>query len=252
MKFQALESRMRDLEYFHSLRLLPETWVIIRVDSRGFSKLTQSRFKKPFDQAVYLLMVQTAKQLLTELQGLYAYTESDEISVLCPMDWNFCKRSLEKTVSLSAAIASASFTQAAGFVGCFDSRVWLGANSTRVIDYFSWRQADARRCALNNWCYWLLRQAGKSADEATKALSRQSVAAKQQLLLEYDVDFNTLPAWPYRGAGLYWEHYTKVGYDPVKKQPVMTGRRRVNVNEVLPMKNEYRQLIQTLLEPGAP
>ena len=81
------ENRMRELEYFHNLRLLPGAWVVVRVDGRGFSRFTESRFEKPFDLKFHGLMVHTAQALLQEMQGIYAYTESDEISVLFRPDW---------------------------------------------------------------------------------------------------------------------------------------------------------------------
>lgn len=77
-----------------------ELGLVIRVDGRGFSSFTESRFDKPFDLKFHELMVQTTKVLLEELQGIYAYTESDEISILCPPQWNFFDRSLEKIVSI--------------------------------------------------------------------------------------------------------------------------------------------------------
>jgi tRNA(His) guanylyltransferase len=73
------EKRMRALEYFHSLRVLPGAWVVLRVDGRGFSRFTEAHYEKPFDPAFHALMLQTARTLLEELQGIYAYTESDEI-----------------------------------------------------------------------------------------------------------------------------------------------------------------------------
>jgi tRNA(His) 5'-end guanylyltransferase len=108
----AFEKQMRSLEYFHNLRLLPRAWAIVRVDGRGFSQFTELRFDKPFDLKFHELMVQTTKALLEEIQGIYAYTETDEISVLCRPEWDFFDRSLEKIVSISASIASATFTHA--------------------------------------------------------------------------------------------------------------------------------------------
>lgn len=113
MDNQTFEKKMRELEYFHSLRLLPGTYTVIRADGRSFSKLTSSNFDKPFDLKFHELMVETAQALLSELDGIYAYTESDEISVLFPPDWDLFDRSLEKLVSISASIASATFTRAA-------------------------------------------------------------------------------------------------------------------------------------------
>lgn len=100
MDNNAFENRMRAMEYFHNLRLLPGAWVVIRIDGRSFSRFTESRFDKPFDLKFHELMVQTTKVLLEELQGIYAYTESDEISILCSPEWDFFDRSLEKIVSI--------------------------------------------------------------------------------------------------------------------------------------------------------
>ncbi|GLY76657.1 hypothetical protein Airi01_049240 [Actinoallomurus iriomotensis] len=43
MKGKDLENRMRSLEWFHSLAVLPGAWTIIRVDGRGFSRFTVPR-----------------------------------------------------------------------------------------------------------------------------------------------------------------------------------------------------------------
>jgi len=238
---------MRSLEYFHSLRLLPGAWVVIRVDGRSFSRFTQSHFDKPFDLKFHKLMSQTAKALLEELHGIYAYSESDEISVLFSPNWDLFDRSLEKIVSISASIASSTFTHTLGKVVHFDSRAWLGANKSQVVDYFRWRQADATRCALNGWCYWKLRKAGKNTREATAMLDGKSVAYKNELLFQYGINFNELPTWQRRGVGLYWEEYNKPGYNPLTQEEVVVTRRRVKVDEELPMKEAYGDFIRSIL-----
>ena len=37
MRPSELDAKMRALEYFHGLRLLPGAWTVLRVDGRGFS-----------------------------------------------------------------------------------------------------------------------------------------------------------------------------------------------------------------------
>jgi hypothetical protein len=49
MRPDAFEGRLRALDVFHALRLPPGRWVILRLDGRGFSRLTEARFEKPFD-----------------------------------------------------------------------------------------------------------------------------------------------------------------------------------------------------------
>jgi tRNA(His) guanylyltransferase len=247
MDSDSFEKRMRSQEYFHNLRLLPGAWVVVRLDGRGFSRFTESRFEKPFDLKFHQLMVQTTQALIEELHGIYAYTESDEISLLFRPDWDWYDRSLEKIVSVSASIAGATFTLAAQTVAVFDSRVWLGTNSSQVVDYFRWRQADATRCALNGWCYWTLRKAGKSVGQATAMLEGQSVGFKNELLFQHDINFNELPIWQRRGVGLYWEDYEKEGYNPIEKQAVVAKRRRLKVDEELPMKDAYTEFLQNLI-----
>lgn len=247
MDSDSFDAKMREGEYFHNLRILPGAWVVIRVDGRGFSKFTESRFEKPFDFKFHEMMAKTTEVLLQEVQGIYAYTESDEISILCAPNWDFFDRSLEKIVSTSAGIASSTFTHACQSIVTFDSRVWLGVNKSQVIDYFRWRQADAGRCALNGCCYWSLRKAGKSVGQAASILESKSVAFKNDLLFEYGINFNDLPTWQRRGIGLYWGEYEKEGYNPISQQTVVVKRRRIEIDRELPMKEAYTELISSIL-----
>jgi tRNA(His) guanylyltransferase len=215
---------------------------------RSFTTFTESRFERPFDERFSGFMVAAAEALSQELDGRYAYTESDEISVLLTPGWDLFDRSVEKIVSISAGIASSAFTHACDEPAHFDSRVWLGTGVPDVIDYFSWRQADAGRCALNGWCYWTLRSEGMSARQATAALMRTTVADKNELLFKREINFNELPLWQRRGVGISWEAFTKDGYNPVTKETVTVDRRRLRLDRELPMKGDYREFVRRLAE----
>ncbi|MGH2628388.1 MAG: tRNA(His) guanylyltransferase Thg1 family protein [Anaerolineales bacterium] len=214
--------------------------------TRSFTRFTASLFDKPFDERFSQHMVAATEALMSGLGARYAFTESDEISVLLPPQWDLFDRSVEKIVSIAVGIASSVFTFACGPPAHFDGRVWLGTAASDVVDYFSWRQADAARCALNGWCYWSLRKDGMSARHATALLNRTSVGEKNELLFQRGINFNEVPLWQRRGIGLWWESYSKNGLNPLTQQPVRVERRRVHVERELPMKEDYRSLVEGL------
>lgn len=250
MKHSPLDQRMKSMEQFGQLRLPPEGWAVVRADGRGFSRLTEQRFQKPFDPRFHEAMVAAARAMLEELSGLYAYTESDEISLLLPRDNSFFSGRLEKLVSVAAGIASATFTHHIGAPAHFDARVWLGPSEEAVVDYFRWRQADALRCSLNGWCYWTLRQAGQSAGQATAALDGRTFDEKRALLERHGVQLDALPGWQRQGVGLYPETFLKRGFDPRSREEVFVARRRVRVEETLPTGDAYARFLTPLLSPS--
>ncbi|MCP3802226.1 tRNA 5'-guanylyltransferase [Allokutzneria sp. A3M-2-11 16] len=245
------EAGQRAREWFHELTVPPGVWTVVRVDGRGFSRFTEQHFDKPFDARFSGLMVETAQAMLTEFGARYVYTESDEISLVLDPEHGLFGRGVEKIVSISAGVASAAFTHAAGQPAHFDSRVWIGAGVGDVIDYVSWRQADATRCALNGWCYWTLRKAGASRQEATKRLQGTTAADKNELLFQHGINFNEVPTWHRRGIGLWREDVSREGHDPVRGVDVTTTRRQVHVERELPMKDDYRALVEKLITHGS-
>jgi len=244
MKFDELDSRMRLGESFHNLRVPPGLFIVVRADGRSFSRLTARLTEKPFDAGFHGWMIEAAKGLLTTLHGLYAYTESDEISVLLPRSSDIFDREVEKLVSISAARAAAVVSVACGQPVEFDARLWLGGRDEDVVDYFSWRQSDATRCALNGWCYWTLRKEGKSAREASRELETASLSKKNELLRARNIHFAQVPGWQQRGTGLYWEAYEKEGFNPKTGRPASARRRRIAECSELPAKAAYAEMLR--------
>jgi tRNA(His) 5'-end guanylyltransferase len=185
-------------------------------------------------------MLHTASSLLTQLEGIYCYTGSDEISLILPPNWSMFDRRLEKIVSISASIASSSFTLASAFKhkfikqpSQFDSRVVAFSSIDEVAQYCSWRIADVRRCAMHTFAYWKLRHKNISASKATKMLNGLSWQDKDTLLREqHGISFYEMVLWAQQGVGIYWETYQKTGYNPIKKEEVIAERRRTAVIDV--------------------
>ncbi len=251
MRADEFESRMRALESYHAITLPAGSWVILRLDGRRFSRLTEARFEKPFDPAFHGHMVAAARAVFEEFGAVYAYTESDEVSVLLPRGYDLWGRELEKAVSISASIAAGVFSLACGVAVSFDARACLAALDEQVIDYFRWRLADAARCALNGWCYWTLRKSGLGVAEATAAMRGKRDGWKNETLFAAGVNFNEVPLWQRRGTGLYWRQEAHTGHDPVAGEDVETTRRRVYVDRELPMGDGYGRLVAGLLAPDA-
>jgi tRNA(His) guanylyltransferase len=146
MKPDDFEARMRLGECFHSLRVPPDAFIVIRADGRSFSRLTERLAEKPFDTGFHEKMTKTAAALLESLQASYVYTESDEISALLPRSTELFDREVEKLVSLSAARASATLSLLLGEAVELDARLWVGATEAAVVDYFP--VASVRRSAM--------------------------------------------------------------------------------------------------------
>jgi tRNA(His) 5'-end guanylyltransferase len=243
MRPDEFEARMRRLECYHSLRVPDGACVVLRLDGRGFTRFTEQHCEKPFDERFHGWMVAAARAVFEDFGAVYAYTESDEISVLLPRGWAHFDREVEKAVSVSTGLASATFALACGAAAHFDSRVVVAPTDEQVVDYFRWRQADAARCALNGWCYWTLRKEGLDPHAATKQLAGLTVADKNELLLRRGVNFNDLPAWQKRGAGLSWEEYPHAGRNPLTGETATATRRRVRVDRELPTGEEYAAVV---------
>jgi hypothetical protein len=52
-----------------------------------------------------------------------------------------------------------------------------------------------------------------------------------------------VPAWQRRGIGLSWQEYEKQGVDPRTSAETTAIRRRLCLNDDLPVKDEYRALV---------
>jgi tRNA(His) guanylyltransferase len=250
MTFDELDQRMRVFETSADLCVLPEIYMVARLDGRSFTRLTKELcdFEAPFDERFRDLMVGATEGLMNcGFRVAYAYTESDEISLLFDRQEKLFGRKLRKYNSTLAGEASARFSLALGRLATFDCRIVQLPTADLVVDYFRWRSEDAARNSLGAWCYWSLRKSGLSERQATGRLHGLSVAGKNELLFELGVNYNDLPNWQKRGIGLWWEAYDKPAINPQTGESTVAKRRRIVVEYELPMKVEYSQFIRMRL-----
>ena len=151
MKFDDLDSYMRVFETTHDYCVLPEVFLVARLDGRSFTRLTKEvrQFEAPFDPRFRDLMLDTTEALVIEFGAVYGYTQSDEISLLFSLNTGLFNRKTRKLNSVLAGFASATFSLGLGSLGCFDCRICELPTAKHVVDYFRWRTEDASRNSLN-------------------------------------------------------------------------------------------------------
>ena len=250
MKFEDLDSKLRLYEVSHDYCVLPETYMVARLDGRGFSKLTfDMDFDKPFDE-LFTIYMRSLVDYLMESSGfsfIYGYTQSDEISLLFKEDENTFGRKLRKINSCLAGLASGYLSLKINRVVSFDCRVSQLPNAELVQDYFSWRQEDANRNALNAYTYWTLRSEELSARQATHMMYGLNKSSKNKLLFERGINYNQVPSWQKRGVGFYYKNIIKEGFNPKNQEKVYVERRRLVEDYDLSIKEDYRFFIKRLL-----
>ena len=251
MIFDELDKQMRVYEQSLDQIILPETYMVARLDGRGFTRLTKEvcKFEAPFDVRFRDLMTKTVDALMDcGFRVAYGFTESDEISLLFAPGDNAFGRKVRKYNSTLAGEASAAFSLALGQAATFDCRVVPLPTIERVRDYFLWRQEDAHRNSLNSHCYWMLRKEGKSVQEATAMLEGRSVSYKNELLFSRGINFDILPAWQKRGIGIWKEQYEKEGFNPITQEAEKAIRNRIHIEYELPLGQEYADLVVSFIK----
>ena len=123
MRFDDLDKKMRVFETAHDFCVLPNMYMVARIDGRSFTKLTKDvhQFEAPFDLRFRDLMAETVKHLMNcGFNVIYGYTESDEISLLFSLKEDTFSRKIRKYNSILAGEASAKFSLLLNDLATFD------------------------------------------------------------------------------------------------------------------------------------
>ena len=198
-----LSSRMKNYESCYGFKIPNRSYVIIRLDGKGFSKYTKA-FDKPFDDLLSNVMDVATVELCNYMNPLFAYTQSDEISLVFSTIENIESEmvfdgKLQKLCSISASKVTAAFNKTmlrllATFKykpeeisekllngtfpeieAVFDSRVFVIPDFRDVSNYFVWRQQDCTRNSVSM---------AASANFSHKLLEGKSSAEKQEMLFQ--------------------------------------------------------------------
>lgn len=188
-----LGRRMKQ-DYEDALRLsVPRrTYVVIRIDGRGFHTFTKN-LERPYSRRLADALDDAAHGLCQEMIGCrFAYGQSDEYSFLLT-DFEKDTASLwfdgnmQKMVSVSASLFTGYFNRAfaSDKIAAFDSRLLVISQRAEVEKYFLWRQLDASANSLN-----MLASAHYSHPE----LLGKSTQEKHEMLFAKGVNWAKQPA----------------------------------------------------------
>lgn len=230
MKFDDFDAKMRRFEKGFDDHAPDTGFLVARLDGRGFTKLTKDKidYKRPFDERFHKAMNAVCMHLMNTGFNLgLCYCQSDEISLLFHTDDTSFDHKTRKLLSILAGEASAVFSIEIGMPASFDCRLCPLPDAETVVDYFRWRAEDAKRNALNAFCYWKLRELGKSPSDASAQFSRRSKEDKLGFLLENGVDFEGQEDWKRLGSLLVYESKSHTGINPKTNQATEVMRNKL-------------------------
>ncbi|KAL6705912.1 tRNA-His guanylyltransferase [Coniothyrium glycines] len=201
--------------------LLSNTWIVVRIDGRGFSKLTTKyKFAKPNDQNGVNLMNAAAEAVMKELPDLVlAYGNSDEYSFVFHKNCTLFDRRASKltTTIVSTFTSYYVYSWPSHFpdkpltppLPSFDGRAVCYPSDFNLRDYMSWRQVDCHINNLYNTTFWtLVQQGGMGTREAEQKLSGTVSADKNEVLFkQFGINYNKEAECFRKGTVLYRDFF---------------------------------------------
>lgn len=251
MKFDEFDKKMRKFEESLDQVIPTDCFMVARLDGKGFTKLTKEELdlEKPFDIRFRQAIINTIKFLMgSYFQILYAYNESDEISLLFKSNANKFNRKVRKYNSILAAETSVRFSKEIGRDAIFDCRMIPLPDLEALQDYFAWRQADSARNSVLAHCYYKLVASGKTPQEAAKELTNMPFHNKTELLSHFGMELKSIPKWQLYGSAVYWGNTAKQGLNRATNTIQSGVRSKLVENYDLPVGEDYRKWIAELVK----
>lgn len=265
MSQDSLGDRMKSYEDCYRTTLPIRMPVIMRIDGKAFHTYTQG-CKRPVDNGLVECMNLTAIALCKQVQGCQiAYVQSDEISLLLTNYQDIDTQSwfdnnLQKMVSISAAVASVTFTQNSHLIwtpdkvdpswdpmsecdfnksAYFDSRAFVLPKED-VCNYFLWRQQDATRNSVQ-----MLARSLYSHKECTD----KNNSELQEMCFQKGINWNDCPVPQKRGRCIVKTKTIKEGRNPKTGEVFQAERSEWIVDNNIPIFSQDRRYIDQYAFP---
>ncbi|KPM37365.1 hypothetical protein AK830_g9190 [Neonectria ditissima] len=202
--------------------LLPNTWVVVRVDGRAFTKMcAKYNFEKPNDRRALDLMNTAAKAVVADLPEItLAYGKSQQARE---------HRGFYLHIPLRLFVVD-SFSRCSSLVSATNFRCW--------------RQVDCHINNLYNTTFWtLIQSGGLDNKEAEKALAGTLAADKNEILFSrFSINYNNEPEIYRKGSVVFRD----VGISPLQVQNNLNHSQYELVD---PESNNIAQTIDSVAEP---
>ena len=230
---------MKDYEVYSSLKVPKNSNIIIRLDGRSFHKLASDlNLTKPYDENFYKVISNVCEDLFKEFSPLFAYTFSDEISLLLeniPFDGR-----IEKINSVIASFTASSFVMHydAEFKKppAFDSRI-IPISDGDILKYFKWRQDESwRNCVNSHGIYYLKSKYSNSV--ASDKINGMNLNDVHELLYQNGINLNDVDTYKKRGIGVYRKNKKVVGFNKKENKEQTSYRSYVYTDWELPIFTE--------------
>ncbi|KAL0935233.1 tRNA guanylyltransferase, partial [Colletotrichum truncatum] len=200
--------------------LLPNTWIVVRIDGRGFTKLcAKYAFEKPNDKRALDLMNAAARVVVTELPDItIAYGVSDEYSFVFHKSCTLFERRASKIVSTVVSTFTANYiylwsqyfpdTPLSPPLPSFDGRAVCYPTVANLRDYMSWRQVDCHINNLYNTTFWALIQLGGMDNRAAEQLLAGTVSGDKNEILfsKFKINYNNEPEINKKGSVVFRDY----------------------------------------------
>ena len=196
------KSKYEYVKQFESSTIaLPQTYMVVRLDGRGFTKMCDlHKFEKPNDLKALEVMNQAAKDVLSNFHDIFiAYGQSDEFSFAFTKDSDLFERRTDKIVSCLVSLFTASYCmnfekiygKPLKTIPSFDGRLVCYPSEAVLVDYFSWRQVDCHINNMYNTCFWLLVKSGIENKKAEEMLKGTLSSDKNELMFtKFGINYN--------------------------------------------------------------
>ncbi|CZT51915.1 THG1 Protein required for tRNAHis guanylylation at 5 prime [Rhynchosporium secalis] len=200
--------------------LIPNTWIVVRIDGRGFHKFSNKyAFEKPNDRRALDLMNAAAMAVMNELPDIViAYGISDEYSFVFHKTCALFERRSSKLVTTIVSTFTAYYVHLwsthfpdlplTAPLPSFDGRAVQYPSVQNLRDYMSWRQVDSHINNLYNTTFWALIQLGGfDAKSAEKELAGSLSADKNEILFSrFKINYNNEPEIYKKGSVVFRDY----------------------------------------------